>query len=78
MMRWLCILSILLLAGGCAYKDNREFSFGRSLIKPEPTAAEVAADECIGGKIKQTKRAVDSRATGRLRNTTITTDACLY
>jgi hypothetical protein len=67
-----------MLAGGCAYKDVREFNLGMPRDKPAQTAEEAEADECIGGRIKQTKRAVDSRATGRLRNTTITTDACLY
>jgi hypothetical protein len=63
-MRLLVVALCLLLVDCTARRERR-------LI-------EVAADECIGGKINTVKRITDTNTNGRLRNTVITTDACLY
>jgi hypothetical protein len=66
MYKWLGILSIaLLLLTSCAER-RRE----RAIL------AEDAA--CIGGRINTVKRITDTNPRGRLRNTVVTTDACLY
>ena len=64
-MRSLSILSICVLLGGCWTWRER-------------TQLELAADACIGGRINTVKRITDTNVAGRLRNTVITTDACLY
>lgn len=63
-MRVVVLLAVLLATVGCRVTG------GRWVVEDDPK-------RCRGGVINTEKRITDTFITGRVRNTTIRTDACL-